>query len=96
MPESIVPTGAEGREWATLRKALADGDWAGVKTGAARMAKGKDPKLARWFLGVGLVGLGSYREGLYELIPSADFYPRETKPWIDYALRALAQGEGGP
>jgi len=96
LPELIAPTGAEGKEWATLRKALADGDWTTVKTGAARMAKGKDPNLARWFLGVGLVGLGKYREGLYELIPSADIYPRETKPWIDYALRALSQGAGIP
>ena len=36
-----------------------------------------------------MVYLGSSRDAFFEFLLARDFYPIETKPWIEYVLSAL-------
>lgn len=104
-PELVLPLGAEDGEWDQVRKALDEGDWAAAQSKSA-LVLGLGPRnspdlpekarIARWYLGISLAAQGSFREALYELIPSADSYPRETKPWIDFCLARLSSTEAVP
>jgi hypothetical protein len=48
---------------------------------------------ARYYLGVCLVKDSILDSGIYELLKARDFFPVETRDWIDYATALL--GEGG-
>jgi hypothetical protein len=44
---------------------------------------------ARFYLGEALALSGSNRDAFFEFLSARDFYPTETKPWIDYVLYTL-------
>lgn len=98
-PELVLPLDAEDEYWDEIRKAIDEGDWvtaqakASLVLGEGTRYSGDLPeraRIARWYLGVSLASQGLYREALFELIPSQDSYPRETKDWIDFCLARLA------
>ena len=44
---------------------------------------------ARFYLGEALAFAGSGREAFFEFLSAGEFYPSETKPWIEYVLSTL-------
>jgi hypothetical protein len=44
---------------------------------------------AHYYLGEALASSGSGRDAFFEFLSARDFYPIETKPWIEYSLRTL-------
>jgi hypothetical protein len=47
---------------------------------------------ARFYLGEALALSGSGRDAFFEFLSAREFYPLETKPWIDYVLKTLTEG----
>ncbi len=104
-PELVLPVGAEDEYWDEIRKAAEEGDWAAAQA-KARMVLGEGTRysgdlperarIARWYLGISLASQGLCREALFELIPSQESYPRETKAWIDFCLARLSGSGDSP
>jgi hypothetical protein len=47
---------------------------------------------ARFYLGEALTFTGSSRDAFFEFLSAREFYPVETKPWIEYVLSILRKG----
>jgi TolA-binding protein len=72
---------------------IAAKDWVGAADQLRKyLSLNRGPKAAaraRFYLGEALAFTGSGRDSFFEFLSARDFYPLETKPWIDYILSTL-------
>jgi hypothetical protein len=70
-------------------------DWGGAVDQLRKyLSLNRGPKAtarARFYLGEALASTGFMRDSFFEFISARDFYPIETKPWIDYVLSTLSK-----
>jgi hypothetical protein len=70
-------------------------DWGGATDQLRKyLSLNRGPKAsarARFYLGESLVYSGSAREAFFEFLSAREFYPIETKPWIEYVLSTLQE-----
>jgi hypothetical protein len=92
--EQAAPSGGEDYALSVLvSDRIAAKDWAGAADQLRKyLSLNRGPKAAaraRFYLGEALSFLGSQKDAFFEFILAREFYPLETKPWIDYMLSAL-------
>lgn len=92
--ERAAPAGGEDYALSLIVSSkMASKDWAGaadqlrkylsLNRGAGAQAR------AHFYLGEALAFSGSDRDAFFEFLSARDFYPTETKPWIEYVLAGL-------
>jgi hypothetical protein len=94
--ESAAPAGGEDYALSLITGGkIASKDWAGAIDQLRKyLSLNRSPKAAaraRFYLGEALVSTGSMQDAFFDFISARDFYPIETKPWIDYVLSVLAK-----
>jgi hypothetical protein len=92
--EMSAPSGGEDYALSIIATdKIASKDWAGAVDQLRKyLSLNRSPKAAaraRYYLGEALAFLGSGREAFFEFLSAREFYPVETKPWIDYVLSTL-------
>jgi hypothetical protein len=74
---------------------IASKDWPGAVDQLGKyLSLNRGPKAAaraRFYLGEAHTNLGSTRDAFFEFLSARDFYPVETKPWIEYVLSLLSK-----
>jgi hypothetical protein len=96
--ERAAPAGGEDYALSLIVSSkMAAKDWAGaadqlrkylsLNRGAGAQAR------AHFYLGEALAFSGSSRDAFFEFLSARDFYPTETKPWIEYVLAGLRDGQ---
>jgi hypothetical protein len=97
LPEDrVAPTGGEDYALSLIvSDKISAKDWSGAADQLRKyLSLNRGPKAtarARFYLGESLAFTGSSRDAFFEFISARDFYPLETKPWIDYVLSTLAK-----
>jgi hypothetical protein len=94
--ESRAPTGGEDYSLSIIAKEkILSKDWPGAIDQLRKyLSLNRSPKAAaraRFYLGEALASVGTNQDAFFEFISARDFYPTETKPWIDYVLSTLAK-----
>jgi hypothetical protein len=94
--ELAAPAGGEDYALSLIvSDKIASKDWSGsIDQLRKYLSLNRSPKAtarARFYLGEALASTGSMRDAFFEFISARDFYPIETKPWIDYVLSTLAK-----
>jgi TolA-binding protein len=95
LPEELAaPSGGEDYALSLIvGDKIASKDWAGAADQLRKyLSLNRGPKAAaraRFYLGESLAQAGSERDAFFEFLSARDFYPLETKPWIEFVLRAL-------
>jgi hypothetical protein len=94
--ESKAPAGGEDYALSLIAgDKIASKDWAGAVDQLRKyLSLNRSPRTAaraRFYLGEALASTGVMQDAFFEFISARDFYPIETKPWIDYVLSALAK-----
>lgn len=98
LPEELsAPAGGEDYALSIIvSDRMAAKDWAGAADQLRKyLSLNRGPKAqarARFYLGEALAFTGSGRDAFFEFLSARDFYPLETKPWIDYVLSTLNNG----
>jgi hypothetical protein len=98
LPEELAaPTGGEDYALSLIvSDRIAAKDWAGATDQLRKyLSLNRSPKAAaraHYYLGESLAFTGSGRDAFFEFLSARDFYPLETKPWIDYVLSTLNNG----
>lgn len=92
--EKAAPSGGEDYALSLLvSDRIAVKDWPGAADQLRKyLSLNRSPKAAaraHFYLGEAMVYLGSSRDAFFEFLLARDFYPIETKPWIEYVLSAL-------
>jgi hypothetical protein len=98
LPEELAaPAGGEDYALSLIvSDRIASKDWTGATDQLRKyLSLNRSPKAAaraRYYLGEALAFTGSERDAFFEFLSARDFYPLETKPWIDYVLSTLTNG----
>jgi hypothetical protein len=92
------PTGGEDYSLSLIvRGQIAQKDWnAAIEQLRKYLSLNRSPNVqarAHFYLGEALASTGAERDAFFEFLSARDFYPVETKPWIEYSLRALNPSE---
>jgi hypothetical protein len=92
--EQAAPSGGEDYALSLLvSDRIAAKDWAGAAEQLRKyLSLNRGPKAsarARFYLGEALAFMGSGREAFFEFLLAREFYPLETKAWIEYVLSTL-------
>jgi hypothetical protein len=92
--EHSAPSGGEDYALSLIvSDRIASRDWAGAADQLRKyLSLNRGPKAsarARFYLGEALAFAGSSREAFFEFLSAREFYPIETKPWIEYVLATL-------
>jgi hypothetical protein len=95
--ESRAPTGGEDYALSIIvKEKMQSKDWHGTIDQLRKyLSLNRSPKAAaraRFYLGEALASVGTNQDAFFEFISARDFYPAETKPWIDYVLSTLSKG----
>jgi len=97
LPEdSAAPAGGEDYALSIIvSDKVSSKDWGGAIDQLRKyLSLNRGPKAtarARFYLGEAFASTGQMRDSFFEFISARDFYPIETKPWIDYVLSTLAK-----
>lgn len=100
LPEELsAPSGGEDYALSLIvSDRIAAKDWAGAQDQLRKyLSLNRGPSAsarARFYLGESLAFTGSAREAFFEFLSARDFYPIETKPWIEYVLSRLQSDHG--
>jgi hypothetical protein len=98
LPEELAaPTGGEDYALSLIvSDRMAAKDWAGAADQLRKyLSLNRSPKAsarARFYLGEALAFTGAGKDAFFEFLSARDYYPLETKPWIDYVLSTLTNG----
>jgi TolA-binding protein len=98
LPEELAaPAGGEDYALSIIVSGkIAQKDWAGAIDQLRKyLSLNRGPKAsarAHFYLGEALAFSGSGRDSFFEFLSARDFYPLQTKPWIDYVLSTLNNG----
>jgi hypothetical protein len=92
--EKASPTGGEDYALSVIVSGkIAVKDWPGAIDQLRKyLSLNRGPKVqarAHFYLGEALAFSGSRRDAFFEFLSARDFYPIETKPWIEYSLRTI-------
>jgi hypothetical protein len=92
--EKVQPTGGEDYALAIIVSSkIVAKDWAGAIDQLRKyLSLNRGPKVqarAHFYLGEALAFSGSKRDAFFEFLSARDYYPIETKPWIEYSLRTI-------
>jgi len=92
--EKAKPTGGEDYALSIIvSDKIAAKDWPGAIDQLRKyLSLNRGPKVqarAHFYLGEALAFSGSRRDAFFEFLSARDFYPIETKPWIEYSLRMI-------
>jgi hypothetical protein len=95
LPEELLPPSG-GEDYALsiiVSDRIAAKDWTAAADQLRKyLSLNRGPKAsarARFYLGEALAYIGSGREAFFEFLSARDYYPTETKPWIEYVLSRL-------
>ena len=101
LPEELSPPSG-GEDYALsliVGDKIAAKDWAvAVDQLRKYLSLNRSPKAsarAHFYLGESLTAMGSSRDAFFEFLSARDFYPIETKPWIDFVLSTLRESTQG-
>jgi len=95
LPEELsIPSGGEDYALSQIvSDRIAAKDWVSAADQLRKyLSLNRGPKAsarARFYLGEALAFAGSGREAFFEFLSAGEFYPSETKPWIEYVLSTL-------
>jgi hypothetical protein len=95
LPEELsAPSGGEDYALSIIvGDRIAAKDWPGAEDQLRKyLSLNRGPKAsarAHFYLGEALTFKGSAREACFEFLSARDFYPLETKPWIEYVLSVI-------
>ena len=98
LPEELsIPSGGEDYSLSLIvSERIVAKDWlAAIDQLRKYLSLNRSPKAsarARFYLGEALAYSGSSRDSFFEFLSARDFYPIETKPWIEYVLSILQKG----
>jgi hypothetical protein len=98
LPEELsVPSGGEDYALSLIvTDRIAAKDWAGAVDQLRKyLSLNRGPRAsarARFYLGEAMAFTGSSRDAFFEFLSAREFYPIETKPWIEYVLSILRKG----
>jgi hypothetical protein len=98
LPEELAPpTGGEDYALSIIvSDRIAAKDWTGAADQLRKyLSLNRGPKAsarAHFYLGEALAFSGSGRDAFFEFLSARDYYPLQTKPWIDYVLSTLNNG----
>jgi len=93
--EKAPPTGGEDYALSLIAKEKILGkDWPGAIDQLRKyLSLNRTPRAAaraRFYLGEALASAGTMQDAFFEFISARDFYPVQSKAWIDYVLSSLA------
>jgi hypothetical protein len=98
LPEELsAPSGGEDYALSLIvTDRIAAKDWTGATDQLRKyLSLNRGPRAsarARFYLGEALTFTGSSRDAFFEFLSAREFYPVETKPWIEYVLSILRKG----
>jgi len=98
LPEELsIPSGGEDYSLSLIvSERIVAKDWpAAIDQLRKYLSLNRSPKAsarARFYLGEALASSGSSRDSFFEFLFAREFYPIETKPWIEYVLSILQKG----
>jgi hypothetical protein len=96
--EKAQPTGGEDYALSIIVSGkIATKDWPGAIDQLRKyLSLNRGPKVqarAHFYLGEALAFSGSRRDAFFEFLSARDFYPIETRPWIEYSLRTIESAD---